>query len=289
MGRKRAASRADQELLDALGMAGFPDYSARTLENWRAEQVLPTTDREFLGRPGGSTSHYPPGAKEQAVALALILKRHRDYDKAAVLLWLHGYAVGPERVRAALLVGLDYIDAKINEHSAADPEQRAQAIAEAILSERLRTKEGRAWRREMIRQAGGRERLKQTYARLARPLIGGANLGGLLAAFGGIGHDFRQLLNLDEHATAAFERQMDLNFAEVNSAGGATQLLRKGFTEAPPEGLDAFRGLVREALSWMLSLGLTFSPPPGYYADLSEALLHPDVDDQAEPANTMNA
>lgn len=286
MNEGRRPSKADQALIDALEEAGFSGYSGRTIESWREEGVLPKTEQRWLGRPHGSTSVYSPEAIRQGLALAGLLKRHRSFDKAATLLWLHGYDVEPERIRGALLAGLDHLGEQIDTHATGDPDATADAMAEAILSGRLRSKEERAWRRQQIRQAGGREQLKKTYAGLARPMIGGANLGGFLAAYKTIGQDFRQMLGLDEQAFRGFEARMDANFADLNAAGGMRRFLQDEIPGIPPEGLDRLRGFLRETRIWMAGLGISWSPPGLFLADVDEALLQPAIQPSHDRADT---
>jgi hypothetical protein len=278
MSERRQPSKADQVLLQTLAEAGLPNYSGRTIESWREEGVLPTAAQEWLGRGRGSTSSYPPEARQQAVAVARLLKRHRSFDKTAALLWLHGYEVDPARIRKSLLTGVDYLDRQLAKYDRGDPDKTARAIAKALVSERIRSKTGREWAQKQIEDAGGRDQLEQAYAGLARMFIGGVNLGGFLAAYKNIGQDFRQLTALDQQAWAKFEHNMDSQFAEINAAGGITNILRQVIPQAPPEGLDWLRNYLPEVRQWLDTIGVQWSTPPGtFLSDVDQALVHPEA------------
>jgi hypothetical protein len=278
MSSGRRPSKADQQVLQALTDAGFPDYSSRTIESWREEGVLPTAPRQWLGQGKGSTSSYPPELLRQAVAIASFLKRYRSFDKTAALLWLHGYEVDAARIRASLLTGLDYFDRFLAEHNRADPDATAKAIGKALVSGRVRTKAGRDWMREKIEEAGGRDQMEKAYAGLARMFIGEVNLGGFLAAYKGIGQDFRQLTGLDEQAMTKFEQNMDSQFAEINAAGGITHLFRHAIPQAPPAGLEWLRNYLREVRQWLDTIGIQWSGPPGtFLSDIDKALVNPEA------------
>jgi hypothetical protein len=263
-------------LLQTLSESGFPGYSGRTIESWREEGVLPVAEQEWLGRGRGSTSSYPPEALQQGVAVARFLKRYRSFDKAAALLWLHGYDVDAGRIRTSLLTGLDYLDRQLAKYDRGDPDETAKAIAKALVSERIRSKSGREWARKQIEDAGGRDQLEQAYAGLARMFIGGVNLGGFLAAYQSIGQDFRQLTDLDKQAMTKFEQNMDSQFAEINAAGGISHILRQVIPQAPPEGLEWLRNFLREVRQWLDTIGIQWSVPPGtFLSDVDQALVHP--------------
>ena len=283
MGERRPPSKANQLLLQTLADAGFPDYSGRTMESWREEGILPTAAQQWLGKGQGSTSSDPPEVHRQAVAVATFLKRHRSFDKTTALLWLHGYDVDPCRIRKSLLGGLDYLDRQLAKYDRGDPDRTAKAIAKALVSERIRSKSGRAWARNQIEGAGGRDQLEQAYGGLARMFIGGVNLGGFLAAYKNIGQDFRQLTGLDQQDWAKFEHNMDSQFAEINAAGGMSQILRQVIPQAPPEGLEWLRSYLREVRQWLDTIGVQWSAPPGtFFADVAEALVNPEVQDNGE-------
>jgi DNA-binding transcriptional MerR regulator len=273
-------SKADQELITELAKAGFPGVSPRTLESWRNEGLLPRPQRRGLGQGLGSTSTYPPEAVRQVIKLASILRRHRNFDKAAVLLHLHGYEVEPERIRHALLAGIDYMDRKVAAVAGeeTDPTKIADAMAEAYVSERLRSKEEREFRKQQIREAGGRENLRKAYASLFRLYFGGTSVGGFLAAQALMGQDFRNALDLDEKAFQRFEMGLDSVMSGLTREGGFGEMLRTSIESAPPNGVVGLREFLREVRAWVGSLGFAYSPP-GFYGDANEALLHPDIDD----------
>lgn len=154
----------------------------------------------------------------------------------------------------------------------------ADAMAKAIVSERLRSKEEREFRKQQIREAGGRERLERAYAVLFRLYFGGASVGGFLAAYRTMGQDFRNVLGLDQPEFQRFELHLDEGMSELTREGGFDRILRTLIESAPPVGFVGLRGFMREVRAWGAGLGLTFSPP-GFLGDANEALLHPDIDD----------
>jgi len=94
-------SEADRRLIDALAEDGLV-VSAYQLERWRHLGLLPRTTRRGLGRGRGSTSSYPEGTVELAVAVAAGMRRGRPARQVALSLFAESKAVPEPAVRAAL-------------------------------------------------------------------------------------------------------------------------------------------------------------------------------------------
>lgn len=86
---------------ELLGLANDPEITARTLEYWRQESLLPKARR--TGQHGKRPEWtYPVEAGEQLAALLRLREKTRQPDVLRVALWFEGFPVEPERVRASI-------------------------------------------------------------------------------------------------------------------------------------------------------------------------------------------
>jgi hypothetical protein len=85
----------------ALIAAAGPEeaLSARSLELWRYRGLLPRPERQ---RGARARWLYPPGTELQLERLLHWRHRTRSHDQILLALWLEGFPIDPERVRAAL-------------------------------------------------------------------------------------------------------------------------------------------------------------------------------------------
>jgi len=67
--------------------------SPTQLARWHREGYLPKPTRRGLGRGRGTVSIYPPGTREQLLALCDFLSKERDAEKVAWRMWWAGYPV----------------------------------------------------------------------------------------------------------------------------------------------------------------------------------------------------
>jgi DNA-binding transcriptional MerR regulator len=89
-------------LLDAIS---DPRITARTLEYWRQEGLLPKAQR--TGQAGKRPEWtYPASAAGQLQELLRLRERNRQPDVLRVALWFRGYDVDTQRVRMSIIVTL---------------------------------------------------------------------------------------------------------------------------------------------------------------------------------------
>jgi hypothetical protein len=275
-------SRADEELVERLENAEIEGMTWTRLKRWRKAGLLPHPAQFRVPGQRGSTSSYPEGTFKQALAVDKVLKRHRNIDKAAILLFLADYEIDVTALRRAILNALDWLDDEIGSAAAgsSDPNEVAHRVGQAIVAERPRTKEARALRRSQLKAAGDEQRLASVYAALIRPYIGTPlAAGGLLGAFKKIGPDLRAVLDLDPDTFSPLELRLDANDMELNEAGGIGTLLRANVNRFELANFEALRSLCRDAMTWTLSLGFRLDAPNQFMSDLTAALYR-------EPPNT---
>jgi hypothetical protein len=282
------ASRADLQLIKRLQRAGVEDMTLARLQRWQKNGLLPSAEQKRVPGRRGSSSVYPPIAFQQARALDAILERHRNFDKAAILLFLHGYDVDPKTVKKAISAGLDHVDKKIDSYrgAASDPDAVAELVARRSLAEPLRTKEERAHRRKLVADAGGEQALVRSHASMLRLYLGGATATGFLTAFTRLGFDLRSKAGLDELAYDKATKNIGGMINELNQAGGLGALLRGALPTMDGENLSHLRDFIRDANRWVAGLGVNFDAPSPFLADLHHALLHPEQEQQKEMSQT---
>lgn len=94
-----------EELLALAAAEGFqtPEITARKIERWRKEHLLPGPRRIALGRPRGTRSEYPPGTGQQLLALCRLRRRFpHDLDAIRFGLWLERYPLPLDDVKRSV-------------------------------------------------------------------------------------------------------------------------------------------------------------------------------------------
>jgi hypothetical protein len=102
---QREGTGLDSEALLHVAAEAGHKVSLRMLETFRAQQLLPRPVRTgHRGRAPVWT--YPGGADRQLVTLLGWREHTKDPDTLRVLLWIDGFPVAPDSIRAALVNGL---------------------------------------------------------------------------------------------------------------------------------------------------------------------------------------
>lgn len=120
-GSSRPAELPDDWISDADFRAELSrleaDISARQLERWRGEGLLPAVLQvpaySATGRVDGSTTWHPPSSPRQALAIARALASKNLTAFAGEALWAAGFAVD-ERYWRPLIVGADTFIRRLN-------------------------------------------------------------------------------------------------------------------------------------------------------------------------------
>ena len=93
---------ADKDrLIEEAARQGF-SVSAKQIDRWRADQVLPPAGKAGGGRARGVQRPAPEGSAAELVRLCQFLDDDRSLDRAAFRLWIEDYTIPLERVRTAL-------------------------------------------------------------------------------------------------------------------------------------------------------------------------------------------
>src|SRR5260370_17031784 len=82
------------QLLALAAAEGFhlPEITARKIERWRKERLLPRPRRISLGLGQGTRSEYPPETGRQLLALCRLRRRFpHDLDAVRFVLWCQPY------------------------------------------------------------------------------------------------------------------------------------------------------------------------------------------------------
>lgn len=93
------------QLLALAAAEGFnpPEITARKIERWRKEGLLPHPRRISLGRPLGTRSEYPPGTDQQLLALCRLRRRFpHDLDAVRFGLWYERYPLPIDDVKQSM-------------------------------------------------------------------------------------------------------------------------------------------------------------------------------------------
>ena len=93
------------QLLALAAAEGFdqPEITARKIERWRKEGLLPRPRRISLGRPLGTRSEYPPGTGQQLLALCRLRRRFpHDLDAVRFGLWYERYPLPIDDVKRSM-------------------------------------------------------------------------------------------------------------------------------------------------------------------------------------------
>ncbi len=281
-------SKADRALVQHLREAGVEDMSDWRLLRWRRAGLIPSPSQAHVPGQRGSTSEYPEGAFEQALFLVEILKRHRSLDKAALLLFLHGYEIGPNPVRKAILSGLDYVDRMIARKfpELTEPREIAEVAALMSVTESLRTPEESARRSAQAQKAGGSIELADVRSVIFRVYLGERlDVNTVLSAFAKLGFsigDFfpaRIFGPMSGLAWRMFLAPLAPAFARVADAGGIPSLVREQLAQCTRDQLVSLREDIRPAciLIDLVGLPIPYIPPDKYFADIFGAFLRPRI------------
>jgi len=106
MGCMRDVWLTTPELLVAGHEWGFTDLTARRIETWRHQGLLPRPQRVAQNglRPVWLS---PPETAPQLATLCELHQHTRDTETLRVLLWLRGYPQPPAAIRSALVAAID--------------------------------------------------------------------------------------------------------------------------------------------------------------------------------------
>jgi hypothetical protein len=128
-------SQADERLIAFAASRGFV-VTARRLERWREQRLLPPNRRRFLGRGRGSTSEPAPGAVELVVWLAGHAGPGRRPGDLALLAFGEGLAVPEAGVRGAFVGAANRAELSVERElpSGSAPADVADAAVAAGLS-----------------------------------------------------------------------------------------------------------------------------------------------------------
>jgi hypothetical protein len=86
---------------ELLGLSNDPKVTARTIEYWRQEGLLPKAHR--TGQHGKRPEWtYPVEAGEQLAALLRLREKTKQPDVLRVALWFEGFSIEPKRVRTSI-------------------------------------------------------------------------------------------------------------------------------------------------------------------------------------------
>lgn len=96
-----ASTENSAELLELAQQQGYL-ISAHQLVRWHRAGLLPRPQQQPLKRARGTCSLYPPGTGEQLLLLCSLHSRERRLSHLAWQLWLAGYRVDYEIIRAQL-------------------------------------------------------------------------------------------------------------------------------------------------------------------------------------------
>jgi hypothetical protein len=152
---------ADREVIEDCRTRGY-EITARQLERWRF--FLP--DRIAGHEQGlrGSRSANPPGYADQVITLAEALKSGIPLREVPLALFLRGFTVKLEVLRAAYLDILTRLQQEIDTFTAkigiagGDPADQLDATAVHMAAHARRSPAGRHWEaraRQAIRGSGG--------------------------------------------------------------------------------------------------------------------------------------
>lgn len=129
----------DAEALQAAARASGTPVTARQLELWRYRGLLPRPTRHKGGR---ALWLYPPGTREQLLRLLHWRDRAPSLDLVRVGLWLDGFAIDVEGVRASLVSFVDAWTSMLEREE--PPGKRDQVATVDALARRLASMRSRA-------------------------------------------------------------------------------------------------------------------------------------------------
>jgi hypothetical protein len=207
-------------------------------------------------------------------AILRLLELHRNLEKVAVLLKLHGYEVSARACSRAIerlvLNRIEDLDPQ-RSRNAASPQRVATAAAERIVGKRLRSDEERAERRRDLAWAGGRAELVARLASALQAFFGGLDRTAMLEALDqlGVGEIARTL----NRAAPGLGETM----AQEAEAGNVeTDRIRQALAQLTAQDFDTFVRAGRVLLAAVEALGLEVTPSEPFTADCLNALRRPD-------------
>jgi DNA-binding transcriptional MerR regulator len=257
-----------------LNNAGVTGVSAHQIERWHKAGLLPSPRHRGLGRGRGSVSAYPAGTVSQVRVILRLLERHRNLEKVAVLLKLHGYEVSTRACsRAIERLALNPID-DLDPHrlrNTTSPQRAAGAAAEQKVRKRRRSDEGRAERRRDLDWAGSRAELIARLAITLQPLFGGLDRAAMLelAYQLGVGEIARKLNRAAPGLGEAMAQEAEAGNLEIDWA-------RRALSQLTAQDFDTFVRACRVLLASVEALGLELTPHEPFAADCLNALRRPE-------------
>ena len=133
------------ELLALAAAEGFhpPEITARKIERWRKERLLPRPRRISLGRGQGTRSEDPPETGRQLLALCRLRRRFpHDLDAVRFGLWCERYQFPMDDVKRSMEQLLNPL-LRALPLDAPDPLDAAEQLASQAQSKRLRSSNAR--------------------------------------------------------------------------------------------------------------------------------------------------
>ncbi len=142
------------QLLALAAAEGFhpPEITARKIERWRKERLLPRPRRISLGRGQGTRSEYPPETGQQLLALCRLRRRFQhDLDVIRFGLWYERYRLPIDDVKRSMeqLLIPFLRTLRLDEP---DPLAAAEQLASRAQSKPLRSSSGQRLKR--LRNSG---------------------------------------------------------------------------------------------------------------------------------------
>src|SRR5229473_2591303 len=138
-----------EQLLALAADEGFhpPEITARKIERWRKERLLPRPRRISLGRGQGMRSEYPPEIAKILLAICRLRRRFQhDLDAIRFGLWYEGYRLPIDDVKRSMEQLLNPLLRTLPLH-APDPLAAAEQLASQAQSKPLRSSSGRRLKR----------------------------------------------------------------------------------------------------------------------------------------------
>ncbi len=133
------------QLLALAAAEGFhpPEITARKIERWRKERLLPSPRRISLGRGQGMRSEYPPETGRQLLALCRLRRRFpHDLDAIRFGLWYEHYSLPIDDVKQSMEQLLSPLLRTLPVDTS-DSLSAAEELASQAQSKRLRSSSGR--------------------------------------------------------------------------------------------------------------------------------------------------
>lgn len=102
-GRMAASGFTADELIEIAKQSGREDFSARTLERWHKEDLIPRPDQQHVAGIRGSVGvGYPPGADDYLRAACRLMRKKDRINDARFEMWWEGFAIPTKAVKKTL-------------------------------------------------------------------------------------------------------------------------------------------------------------------------------------------